>query len=282
MPILKSVISLLILFLPLLLMAQIIHSPLPMKGADFITIDQEKITLCTVYKITEDYDGLADSVPVMAVEYGSMGLPAVLYTFGVNEYDSEILDTTAITYYKYDDKVRLWIEDTEDLDYGESKTLYTYNKKGMLEKKEVATIDPPTYHYKYDKKGLLTEIYITQKMPVYDENGDFNGKTFERPSGRYTIESDAKGRISTMYFYLLMGNEDSDELTGLKKWEYDDKGRVSNLRYYQSDGTTLEMETPLYYDNLGLLSGYDEISYGETIQYRLVYCRECVQSWMRE
>ena len=278
----KTTVFLGIILWPFLVMAQIIHSPFPMKGSDFITIDKEKITLCTVYKITEDYDGLADSIPVMAVEYGSLGLPAVLYTFGENEFDAEILDTTAITYYKYDDKVRLWIEDTEDKEYGESKTLYTYNKKGQLVKKEVATVDPPTYQYKYDKKGLLTEIYITQKMPVYDDNGDFNGKTFERPASRYSVENDNRGRISSMSFYLLMGNEESDELTGLKRWEYDDKGRVSNLLYYQSDGTTLEMETPLYYNDLGLLSGYDEISYGETVQFRLVYCRNCIQSWMKD
>jgi hypothetical protein len=277
----KTTVFLGIIFLPFLVMAQIIHSPFPMKGSDFIAIDKEKITLCTVYKITEDYDGLADSIPVMAVEYGSLGLPAVLYTFGVNEDDEELLDTTAITYYKYDDKVRLWIEDTEDMEHGETKTLYTYNKKGQLVKKEVAMVDPPTYNYKYDKKGLLTEIYITQKMPVYDDNGDFNGKTFERPASRYIVENDSRGRISSMSFYLLMGNEESDELTGLKKWEYDDKGRVSNLLYYQSDGTTLEMETPLYYNDLGLLSGYDEISYGETVQFRLVYCSGCIQSWMK-
>lgn len=277
----KTTVFLGIIFLPFLVMAQIIHSPFPMKGSDFIAIDMEKITLCTVYKITTDYDGFPDSIPVMAVEYGSLGLPAVLYTFGANEDDEEILDTTAITYYKYDDKVRLWIEDTEDMEYGETKTLYTYNKKGQLVKKEVAMVDPPTYLYKYDKKGLLTEIYITQKMPVYDDNGDFNGKTFERPASRYIVENDSRGRISSMSFYLLMGNEESDELTGLKKWEYDDKGRVSNLLYYQSDGTTLEMETPLYYNDLGLLSGYDEISYGETVQFRLVYCSGCIQSWMK-
>lgn len=258
--------------------AQIFQSPFPMKESDFAAIRSEKVAGCTVYKMFEDYQGALDSVPVLAVEYGAGGLPAVRYEIGLD--DSEAWDTTSIAYFTFDARGRLWSEVIDEQDNDEMHILYTYNKKGQLIKKEVATVDPPTFEYRYKGKRLV-EIFVTVKMPLYDEHGDFKGKTIDRPTYRYIPVFDESGRLVSLKGFLLYGEDGPGEVYSLKTWAYDPQGRMAVIREYQTDAETLDFESRLYYDKNGLLNRYEEQWPDETLSYHVHYCRDCVPSWMR-
>jgi hypothetical protein len=116
------------------------------------------------------------------VEYGKNGLIAAVYERGVND-DGDSINTSE-TYYKFDGKGKL-IQEEGSGESGEWITAYTYDAAGKLIMKQTATIDPPTYKYKYDAKGRLMEVNVTQKWP--NTRRTVNGR--EKPSSGHRINT---------------------------------------------------------------------------------------------
>lgn len=247
--------------------AQFPYSPLPFKQSDFKKIKELGFSRLNIYKQNEDQKEVATKI-----EYGKDGLIAAVYELGVNDNGDSI--NTSETYYTFDAKGRLIKEESKDEEYGASTTAYTYDAAGRLIKKQTATIDPPTYKYKYDAKGMLIEVNVTQTMPEYEENGDWKGKTFEKPSTRSIFKYDAKGRLSEEWIYYLPMETKADPPAYKMIWTYNDKGQVTQVKRVNSEGT--EMNRQNYeYNKDGLISKaiYNDGEEDEVLLYD--YCKGC-------
>jgi len=266
----KPLLCLLVSLLSIRAIAQFPYHPLPWKQSDFKTIKQKGYTVLKVYAVSGEEKNLAT-----IIEYGSDGLMATQMEKGTNDAGDSI--TTSETSYRYDGKGRLSGETTADKEYGESLTAYTYDATGKLVKKEIATIDPPTYKYKYNAAGKLSEVFVTQKMAKYEEDGEWKGKTFERPSNHYVYKYDAKGRLSEEWDFQNGSKEKTPDYK--ITWTYNNKGQVIKVRRTNSEGTEMYVQT-YEYNAEGLVSKSTRDDGIETITYTYEYCKGCKQSWM--
>lgn len=255
--------------------SQFIQNPLPFKQSDFKIYKTLGITKCSVYRTFADDTA---RTLVREAEYGAEGLLAVLIEKGTDDNDSMI--TTSEKVYKYDAKGRLWTIEENDEEYGNSKTLFTYNTAGKLTKKLVATIDPPTYTYTYDAPGKLIKIYSTQAFPAYDKNGEFTGKSVAKPSTKDIFKYDAKGRLSEQWSYLLLHGPNNNP-PSKTKWFYNAKNQVTSVKNYNSEGNLMTQSNYTY--NANGLVATEEITDldSDPVTYIYEYCKGCVQSWMK-
>jgi hypothetical protein len=270
----RTIFTLITVFSCAFAFAQFPYHPLPPKQADFKKIKELGYTVLNIYLVNGDEKSLAT-----VVEYGKNGLIATTFDKGVNDNGDTI--NTMETSYMFDANgkmMRKVINDHESGN-GEETTAFTYDAAGRLVRKQTASIDPPTYVYKYDAAGKLIEVYVTQKMPVHDENGEFHGKTFDKPADRYRYKYDAKGRISEEWdFQLMFGNKTSTPDYKIS-WTYNNKGLVSKITRVNSDGAAMYSETYEYNDD-GLLAARTYTNGDETQHYVYEYCKGCRQSWM--
>jgi hypothetical protein len=254
--------------------AQFPYNPLPWKQSDFKTIKDKGYTVLNIYVVNDESKDLST-----VVEYGSQGLIATMFDKGTND-DGDTINK-AETYYKFDGKGRLIQATIKDSESGNGEELigYTYDAAGRLIVKRVATVDPPTYKYKYNAAGKLAEVYVTQKMALYDKDGEWHGKTFDKPADRYVYKYDAKGRLSEEWdFQLLFGNKSTtpDYKT---TWSYNDKGQVVKVRRINSEGYEMYSET-YEYNSEGLISSRSHKDGDDVTNYTYEYCKGCKQSWM--
>jgi hypothetical protein len=271
----RTILAIIILFTCIVASAQFPYHPLPFKQADFKKVKERGYTVLNIYVINGDERSLAT-----VVEYGKNGLMATMFDKGVNDNGDTI--NKAETSYMFDAKGRMVREVINDHESGngEEITAYTYDASGKLVKKQTASIDPPTYKYKYDAAGKLNEVYVTQKMAVHDEDGEFHGKTFDKPANRYVYKYDAKGRMTEEWdFQLLFGNKSTtpDYKT---LWTYNTRGLVSKVKRINSEGSEMYTETYEYNDD-GLLKARTYTNGDEIVHYAYDYCKGCKQSWMQ-
>jgi hypothetical protein len=189
------------------------------------------------------------------------------------EKDQDTLNETT-TYYRFDGKGRLDRVTEEGREMGDEWiSAYTYNAAGKLVMKQTATIDPPTYKYKYDAAGRLKEVKVTQKMPVWTEGEEeWSGKTFDKPAGRYIYKYDAKGRLSEEWSWIWDDTSPEPETKTL--WTYNAKGQVVKIKRVNSDGGEINSET-FEYNADGLLSGSSFTDGEEVKKYVFKYCKNC-------
>lgn len=254
--------------------AQFPYNPFPYKQSDFKIIKDKGYTVLKIYVVNEDSKGLAT-----VVEYGKQGLIAAVFDKGTNDNGDTV--NKAETYYTFDGKGRAIKETSNDSESGngEETTVYTYDAAGKLVKKETANIDPPTYRYKYNTAGKIIEVNVTQKMPVYDQDGEFHGKSFDKPSDRYIYKYDAKGRMAEEWDFQLFNSDKSTKPDYKTTWTYNDKGQVIKVRRINSEGTEIYAET-YEYNNDGLISGRTFNNDEGSVHYTYEYCKGCKQSWM--
>lgn len=252
--------------------AQFPYNPLPWKQADFKKIKEKGYTVLRVYQVNGESRDLA-----YVVEYGAEGLMATNFERGTNDDGDSI--NKCETVYKYDGKGRLIRETCTDKESGESLTAYTYDAAGRLVKKEVATIDPPTYKYKYNAAGKLAEVFVTQKMAQYDKDGEWRGKTFDKPSDHYVYRYDAKGRLIEEWDFMYDNKTRTPDYKIV--WTYNDKGQVVRVKRVNSEGTLMNEET-FEYEADGLIRSrtFDGALGEEPIKFEYEYCKGCRQSWM--
>jgi len=226
--------------------AQFPYNPLPFKQPDFKKIKELGHRKLVVYRQSEEEKNVA-----FIVEYEKNGNITAMFERGTNDNGDSI--NTSETYYEFDAKGRLIGMNTTEVDYGEARTLFTYDATGKLIRKQTATIDPPTYKYKYDAKGRLIEANVTQTMPAYEEDGEWKGKTVEKPSNRYLYKYDAKGRLSEEWDYKLPMETKSDPPSYKTIWTYNDKNQVIQVRRINSEKTEMYRED-YEYNKDGLIS----------------------------
>lgn len=273
----KLLFLLVIQFSMSLLQAQTWYYPLPEGKTDFKRNEMAGITMRYTYLL----DGENKSL-VNVLEYGNKGLPAVMYEKGIDENgDSVIIGEKN---YKYNDNLAIEkVTASSHYDEGDNSiTAFTYDAKGRLIKKEIATIDPPVYHYKYDAKGRLSSVVYNNIMPETDEEGEYTGKTFERPVALYTYEYDEKNRLITEFTFDPDSKQAKDELRYKTEWKYDARNRVSRIEETDTGGDSPIIITKLEYNKQGLLSRLTRsIPTGEEEVYVFEYCTTCKQSWMQ-
>lgn len=246
--------------------AQYPYRPLPFKGSDFKKIKELGYTRLVILQATGE-----DRAVATEVVYARNGFIDSVYEFGVNDDGDSTV--TGITNYIFDEQGYL-LSSTDESEGYSTYTKYTYNQANKLVRKQVVTIDPPTYTYKYDAKGRLAEVNVTQTMPEYEEDGEWNGKTFEKPSFRYTYKYDQKGRLSEEWEYYLPIENKTDPPAYKTVWTYNDKNQVIQVRRLNDDGT--EMNRQRYeYNKEGLMSRRIFTEGGEDAVYDYVYCRGC-------
>jgi hypothetical protein len=267
----KTILSALALVACFAASAQFPYNPLPFKQSDFKTINAKGYTVLKIYVTNNDSKDLAT-----VVEYGKLGLIATMFDKGTNDNGDTINKTE--TSYKFDGKGRLVQETINDKESGEDLVAYSYDAAGRLTMKQIATIDPPTYTYKYNAAGKLISAYVTQRMPLHDSADDeWHGKTFEYPANRYQYKYDQKGRLSEEWNFLL--SEKSATPTYKTVWTYNDKNQVTKLRRLGMDGS--EMSSEVYeYNADGLIKSMVFKNGDEITHYAYEYCKGCKQSWM--
>ncbi len=252
--------------------AQFIYNPFPLQQSDFAKINQYKYTKCVVYKTDN-----GEKYLVREAEFGKLGLLAVLNEKGTNDNGDSINTSEAV--YKYDAKGKLIHIDDIDVEYGQIRTLYTYTSAGRLIKKQVATIDPPTYTYKYDSKGKITEAKVTQRFPAEDTEGNFTAKSFDKYTYRYIFKYNAKGYLSEQLVYNTKNGKPEFEFKHV--WQYDAVGRVINYKRTDIDGKALN-KTRYEYNNEGLLSkSVDSDDFGAPEEVFVYEYNRDKQSWMK-
>ncbi|HMU46330.1 MAG TPA: hypothetical protein PKC72_08185, partial [Chitinophagaceae bacterium] len=254
--------------------AQFYYYPLPRSNKDYKRFETTGIKICYEYKISDGEKYLAS-----ILEYGSKGLPAVWYEKGTDDNGDSV--TLSETTFKYNPDLTLQSTTTDDAESGSSTTHYTYNKNRQLIKKEYASIDPPTYTYKYNTNGQLAEIKVSIKIPDYDEDGNATGKSFNRPQSKMTYKYDKLNRIIEEWYYLAGENGDFSQNPDYKtKWSYNSESLVSRIEQADSEGYIIS-STILEYNQSGLLISLLKKSGDETEQYKYEYCTDCKQSWMK-
>lgn len=252
--------------------AQFIYNPFPLQQSDFTKINQHKYTKCLVYKIDN-----GEKYLVKEAEYGKLGLLAALNEKGTNDNGDSINTSEAV--YKYDGKGKLINIDEKDEENGQVLTKYTYNAAGRLIKKQVATIDPPTYTYKYDSKGKITEARVTQRFPAVDTEGNFTAKSFETATYQYIFKYNNKGLLFEQLVYNTRSGKPEFEFKHI--WLYDAAGRVINYKRTDIDGKAFNKSIYEYNEEGFLSKSVDSDDYGAPEEVFVYEYNRDKQSWMK-
>jgi hypothetical protein len=257
------------------LQAQFYYYPFPPGKNEYKKNEVAGIKICYEYKMDNGEKYLTS-----ILEYGSMGLPVVWYEKGVSDEGDSL--TFSETTYKYNQNQGIELMTTDD--YEEDmrfNTLFTYDARGRLMKKELTGIDPPTYTYNYDKKGRIEKAIITIKLPTYDEDGEPTGKSFNKPQTRLEFKYDTKNRLIEEWIFSLQEQEDTTTPMSKTKWKYNDKGQIIKVIDLDAEGK-VHFEQEMEYNAKGLLSKVIKKTYdNEREEYVYEYCTDCVPSWMK-
>lgn len=252
-----------LVFLCLQTQAQFFHYPFPPTKADYAKNIAAQVKVGYEYKLTGEEKSLN-----RILEYGSQGLPVVLYEKGTNHNGDSI--TVETRYYKYAAGRLIQADVVKHQDGDGYKIGYTYNTAGKLIKKVVVQIDPPTYTYVYDKLGRPIKATIKVRMP------DENGKAIDVPHGKDEYTYNTKSQLVQATSY---SQENEKQFT--VKWQYNNKGQIVKVTGLNSQNE-LVYEELLEYGNNNLLSKRTEKKpEEETTIYVYEYCTDCKQSWMK-
>lgn len=271
----RTIIYSLLLAVALQANAQFYYFPFPQTKNHFKKVEAAGITVCYEYKLEN-----GEKTLLSVLEYGAKGLPVVWLEKGANENGDSI--TISETTYKYnkDISIESITIDNHDDDFAET-SYYSYDAKGRLIKKEVASIDPPTYKYSYNTKGQLIKAKVTVRMPAYDINGDPTNKSFDKPQSSIEYRYDAKNRLKEEWQFFAEGG------LGLKTpdrkivWQYDSKNNITLVRFLDNEGNTSSVVN-LEYNEWGLLKKKSQATAdGSTEVSVYEYCTTCKQSWMQ-
>ena len=262
-----------LLFMTLPVFSQFVPDPFSMNDAELQANKNARVHFVHKYLQPEEWEDPADDGAFLAeVEYAENGFP--IQYIEQEEYwdDDEDWDTTFTAYYVFSGPGnRLSRIESVDSDLYEVISVFTYDKKGNLLKKESAEIDPPTYKYDYEK-GRIISCKVSQKFPEYDEEGDFTGKAIDVPTYQYAYAYDKNGRVSweTMY----QESEGEQIVYNRTSYEYDEQGRLSAYKvFFDEEGSEPSTETTYFYDSRGLLTKYTEhdLSMGIEMTYEFRY-----------
>lgn len=258
----KYIIASFLVLVSLNINAQFSYYPFPPTKTDYAKNAAAQIKVCKEYMVSFN-----EKILNKVLEYGSEGLPVVLYEKGINDNS----DSTTIEEidYKYTNG-KLILENVTNYVSQESyKVSYTYSKTGQLLKKKIIEIDPTTYSYVYDKLGRAVKATISVRMP------DENGKAFDFNRGRSDFMYNTKGKVIEQIDYSK-----DNEKQFVFKWQYNNKGQVIKITRYQH-GELVSEEVLEYQSNGLLLKRIENKPKEEPTVFLYEYCTNCKQSWMK-
>lgn len=271
----KVFVFLFFLFTTLNSQAQFYYYPFTPTKNDSKIIEKENVKIGYEYKIEE-----GNKILTKVLEYGSMGLPAVLFEKGVdmNGDSATIIETT----YKYSNLLKLEVATFKDFEENETTTTrYLYDSKGKLIEKIIATIDPLTYKYSFDASGNITKATVTARMPAQDKDGEYNGKAFDKPMDKYLYKYDSKKRLTEEWHFYSEDGSPQSTPSYKYKWSYNDKNQIISINLIDIDDEIIFTQQ-LKYNEKGLLSKTTILKKdGEKEEYLYEYCTDCKQSWMQ-
>lgn len=268
----RNIILTTLCLLPFTIFAQYIPFPLTPEKSTYIVNEKAEIKTSSQFLLQND-----KKILIGKVEYGSKGLPIVFYEYDETAEESEKPNYT--TYYKYNAQGYLSAEDVVVSDGDNYKTYYTYNKEGRLIRKESVEIDPPTTQYVYDKKGKLISASVSKKMPSYNKEGEFTGKSFEQPDGRYEYESNLAGQIIEEKYYRAI-SETPKIPNYINTYIYNKTGLLTKFTFFDTDSKTTFTRNFIYNDKGLLIKSTAINDQGGQMIYIYEYCNDCKQSWI--
>ncbi len=226
--------------------AQFPYYPFPTKPTESTKYKTAGIKWCKRYQVDSVYK---DSVLKEIFMYNTFGRVETAYELGTNnDGDPDTSCTTYNTYTTLGYPLRSMIYDKEQ---GEIISLNTYDSKGKILKKEVASIDPPTYSYIYEPFGKIIECKVTQKYPAIDNDGNSTGKAVNVYTYRITYSYNSKGQLQTERTYNA--RQENKPLESYINFTYDSKGMVSKITRHNSEGTLWYIKD-FKYDTKGFLT----------------------------
>ena len=246
------------LFMAIPVFSQFVFDPFSLNAAELEANKKAGVHFIHKYLQPEEWEGEPyEEMFFAGAEYSESGLP-VLYFEQEEFYDDDAdWDTVYTVYYLFSGPGnRLSRARSIDSEEYEVVTVFSYDSKGNLRKKEVADIDPPTYEYGYEK-GRITSCKVTQQFPDYDEDGNFTGKAVSVHTYQHIYSYDKSGRVSEEIQYQV--SEGFRNFAQRTVFEYDNEGRLVRIStYYDEEGGDPGMETIYSYDSKGLLTKLTE------------------------
>jgi hypothetical protein len=202
--------------------AQFVNQFLPFKQSSFTATKNAGFKNCMKYKVVEQNT----KILIAKATYHINGMVKnVLENENSDEISDESETFSSATEYFFKENGQL---NYKEIKFDGSETIqvvYEYKNNTLIRVKTVS-IDPTIALYKYNTKGKLVEIYTTVRMPLYDEKGDFHGKTVDVPYSKKIVKCNTKGQIIQIEEYNLRNEETKKQISFAYFWKYDTKGRV--------------------------------------------------------
>jgi len=154
------------------------------------------------------------------------------------------------------------------------RIVFSYTSQGVLESKNVVTIDPTEERFE-SKKGVITASKRYTVYPTYDEEGNFvKGQSVY--SGRAEFTHDKNGRLTEYKRYSQNMADDTDEaLILIVRNQYTPEGRLKLQEQWNvNEGEeSLMIRTTYTYDAKFLLTQaqVENVLFGENYYLRYVY-----------
>ena len=200
---------------------------------------------------------MVSTTPVWAAKKTTVVLPKGHKTSKYNDQKKKwkVLNSSSATF----NKKGMITSATDTLDGSViwSKTVYKYNKKGLLKSLKIRN-NGNTQIYKWTKKGRKCTITLKQNgktLPGKDVmRFNKDGKILSAPEYTYKYTKSGKYK-EILHTYVVYDDEEDDEVTESEKivFEYDKKDRLISRTSYVGDKVSGIMKW--YYKNNKLIKG---------------------------
>lgn len=245
----KLLFTAVLLFLILSVEAQFVNQVLPYNIANFTSIKISGFRKCMKYKVeSSDIKML-----VAKAIYNSNGtIKTILDNDDLEVANNEDEEFSSVTEFFFKENGQLNFKEIKYSEGDYYKVVYEYKNK-VLVKVTTLSIDPTIANYKYNTKGKLVQIYTTVRMPVYDDAGEFHGKSVDVPKNKKIVKLNAKGQIIQIDEYNLMNEETKDKISYSYFWKYDTQGRIIEYAFKNISNDGASFKETYKYNNQNLL-----------------------------
>lgn len=246
---LKFFLTSLSFFFILVVEAQFVNQVLPFKKANFSSIKISGFKKCMKYKVeSSDIKTL-----VAKAIYNSDGtLKTILDNDDIGVINNEEIEFASATEFFFKENGLL---NFKEIKYSESdafKVKYEY-KNNVVVKITTLSIDPTIANFKYNTKGKLYQIYTTVRMPVYDDAGEFHGKSIDVPRTKKIVKLNAKGQIIQIDEYNLMNEDAKGKIAYAYFWKYNAQGKTIEYAFKDINNDGAGFIETYKYNNKNLL-----------------------------
>lgn len=232
-----------------ILSAQYVYDPFGFNKEEIKAVKANKVRSIKVFLADSAFLDTANYI--MATEFSKSSLP-VQSVYRTDETGAMTED--CMKYYLCGGRGGAVTRETFNCsDSDEIVTIYHYDRKGVLAKREIIAADPVTYYYTSEKGKIKTCKGYT-RYPSYNENGDFEGKTIDVYNTYIEYEYNKKGELTKETVFWL-GEDQKMSVNNITAYEYNKKGQLSVCKTFSSEvnrENLVNTTTYAYFEN-GLL-----------------------------